>query len=109
MPIGDNVNLTDRLIKKTANKTNITNKASITSKTNKIRKVSNTGLTNRRGQPSRDPETTTYKTKKMTFYVKEELLKKLYNFAYWDRHNITEAFNITIADGLKSKNTKPRE
>ena len=109
MPIGDNVNLMDRLIKKTTNKTNITNKASITSKTNKIRKVSNTGFTNRRGQPSRDPETTTYKTKKMTFYVKDDLLKKLYNFAYWDRHNITEAFNITITDGLKGKNTKPRE
>lgn len=106
MPIGDNVNLTDRLIKKTTSKTNITSKASIASKTNKIRKVSNT---NRRGQPSRNPETATYKTKKMTFYVREELLRKLYNFAYWDRHNITEAFNITIADGLKGKNTKPRE
>ena len=45
----------------------------------------------------------------MTFYVKDDLLKKLYNFAYWDRHNITEAFNITITDGLKGKNTKPKE
>ena len=106
MPIGDNVNLTDKLIKKTTNKTNITSKASITSKANKIRKTSST---NRRGQPSRSPETTTYKTKKMTFYVKEELLRKLYNFAYWDRHNITKAFNIAIADGLKGKNTKPKE
>jgi hypothetical protein len=106
MPIGDNVNLTDRLIKKTTNKTSITSKASITSKTNKIRKASNT---NRRGQPSRNPETTTYKTKKMTFYVKDDLLKKLYNFAYWDRHNITEAFNIVLTDGLKGKNTKPKE
>lgn len=106
MPIGDNVNLTDRLIKKTTNKANITSKASITSKTNKIRKVSNT---NRRGQPSRNPETTTYKTKKMTFYVKDSLLEKLYNFAYWERHNITEAFNIVLTDGLKGKNTKPKE
>ncbi len=103
MPIGDNVNLTDRLIKKTTSKTNITSKASIASKTRKTSSV------NRRGQPSRDPETTTYKTKKMTFYVKDDLLRKLYNFAYWDRHNITEAFNIAIADGLKGKNTKPRE
>lgn len=93
MAIGKNVDLKDRLIKKTArpDKTSITN---ITNNKNKI------------GQPSSDPKTTTYRTKKMTFYVKDDLLKKLYNFAYWDRHSITEAFNIVMAEGLKDRNTK---
>jgi len=100
MPIGDNLNLTDRLIKKTTRNTNITSKARITRKKNN---------TNKPGRPSGNPRTNTYKTKKMTFYVKEDLLKKLYNFAYWDRYNITKAFNITLADGLKDKNTEPKE
>lgn len=96
MPLGDN------LIRKTSN----TGKASKTSKTSK---ASNTNITNKPiGQPSRDPETDTYGTKKMTFYVKESLLEALYNFAYWDRYTKTEAFNKAIEDGLKGKNTKPR-
>ncbi len=94
--IGKNVDLKDRLIKKTEGK-------------NKISKVSitnNTNIKNKFGQPSTVPGTTTYKTKKMTFYVKDDLLKKLYNFAYWDRHSITEAFNIVMTAGLKDRNTK---
>ncbi len=106
MPIGANLNLTDRLIKKTTGKTNITSKASITNNTNI---TSKRNIKNRFGQPSKNPRTTTYKTKKMTFYVKDDLLKKLYNFAYWERYNITEAFNIVLTDGLKGKNTKPKE
>ncbi len=101
MPIGANVNLTDRLIKKTTNKTNITSKASITSKINKV-------STENPGRYS-TKHIATGNTKKMTFYVKQNLLKKLYNFAYWDRHNITEAFNTALSDGLKNKNTKPKE
>jgi hypothetical protein len=100
MPIGDNINLKDKLIKKTTNKGSITNKT---------RKTSNTNITSKIGQPSIDPKANTYKTQKMTFYVKKDLLKKLYNFAYWDRHSVTEAFNIIFTDGLKGKNTKPRE
>lgn len=101
MPIGANVSLTDRLIKKTTSKTNITSKTSIA---NKINKVS----TEKPGRYS-TRHIATGNTKKMTFYVKQDLLKKLYNFAYWDRHNITEAFNTALSDGLKDKNTKPKE
>jgi len=106
MPIGNNISLKDKLIKKTTYKKGITSKANITNNTNI---ASKTNIKSRFGQPSRDPKTTTYKTKKMTFYIKEELLKKLYNFAYWERYNITEAFNLALLDGLKGKNTKPKE
>ena len=93
MPIGDNI-LKDRLIKKTTGKTS---------------KASNTNITRKVGMPSRNPRTDTYKTKKMTFYIKADLLKKLYNFSYWDRHTVTEALNILLEDGLKGKNTKPKQ
>jgi len=91
MPLGDN------LIRKT------TNKASKESKT------SNTNNTSKAiGQPSRDPQADTYGTKKMTFYVREDLLDKLYNFSYWDRYTVTEALNKALEDGLKGKNTKTK-
>lgn len=106
MPIGDNINLKDKLIKKTSRKTSIRSKVSITNNTNI---TSKRNIKNRFGQPSKDPRATTYKTKKMTFYVKDDLLKKLYNFGYWERYNITEAFNIVLTDGLKGKNTRPKE
>jgi len=95
MPIGANVNLTDRLIKKTTGKTNITSKTSKAS-IEKSDRYSTRHIT-------------TGNTKKMTFYFNQDLLNKLYNFSYWDRHNITEAFNIALSDGLKDKNTKPKE
>lgn len=101
MPIGKNINFTDKLIKKTTGKTNITSKASTTSKTNKV--------STEKGVRYSTRNIATGNTKKMTFYVKRDLLKKLYNFAYWDRHNITEAFNMVLTDGLKGKNTKPKE
>lgn len=100
MPLGDN------LIRKT------TSKKSNTSKADKTSKASNTNITSnssKLGMPSLNPKTDTYKTKKMTFYVKAELLDKLYNFAYWDRHTVTEAFNKALEDGLKGKNTKPKK
>lgn len=112
MPIGNNVNLADKLIKKTTGKTNITSKESIKSNvgiTNNTNIVSKKSTGNRIGQPSMDPKATTYKTKKTTFYIKDDLLKKLYNFAYWERYNITEAFNSVLTDGLRNKNTKPKE
>lgn len=94
MPIGKNVGLRDKLIKKTTNKASNVNNANITSKI---------------GQPSTNPKTNTYKTRKMTFYAKEDLLEKLHNFAYWNRHSVTEAFNLALSDGLKGKNVKPKE
>jgi len=94
MPVGENINLKDKLIKKTTSK--VSNKSN----------VSNTNITRKIGMPSSNSETDTYKTKKMTFYIKQDLLQKLYNFAWWDRHSLTEAFNIVVNDGLKGKNTK---
>ena len=98
MAIGSNVSLKDKLIKKTTSETNIkniannTNKKSITSKDSSHRDMMNRNATN--------------ETKKATFYVKNNLLQKLYNFAYWERHSITEAFNLVLSEGLKGKNTK---
>jgi hypothetical protein len=106
MPIGENVGLGDKLIKKTTGKTINTNKAN---KTNKTSNVNNTNITSKTGRPSTNPKTDTYKTRKITFYAKEDLLEKLHNFAYWNRHSVTEAFNLVLSDGLKGKNVKPRE
>ncbi len=104
MPIGNNVSLADKLIRKTAGKTN---NANIASKTNI---ANNTDKVNKKKRAKYSARNiATKNTKKMTFYVKQDLLEKLYNFAYWDRCNITEAFNIALADGLKNKNTKPKE
>jgi len=99
MPVGKNINLKDKLIKKTTGKVSNKNITSITRKTNITRKTS---------MSSPNAKTDTYKTKKMTFYIKEDLLQKLYNFAYWDRHSLTEAFNIVVRDGLKEKDLKQR-
>lgn len=90
MPIGDNVIIKDKLIKST------TNKKSNTSNINK---------TSVQRKKKKDTEGTV----KMTFYINEELLNKLYNFAYWDRRSITKAFNTVLEDGLKGKNTKDRK
>ncbi len=96
MPVGKNIDIKDKLIKKTTSK--VSNKSN----------VSNTNITHKAGMPSLDPEKETFRTKKMTFYIKEGLLQKLKNFAYWNRHSLTEAFNIVVNDGLKGKNTKQR-
>jgi len=92
MPIGDNIAFKDKLIKDTTSKTSITRKGS---KESVVKETSKTNATSN--------------TVKMTFYIKKDLLQKLYNFAYWDRHNVTEAFNAVMVDGLKGKNTKPKE
>lgn len=96
MPVGKNINFKDKLIKKT------------TSKTSNKSNVSNTNITSKMGLPSLDPEKETFKTKKMTFYIKEDLLEKLYNFAYWGRYSLTEAFNLVVKDGLKGKIIKQK-
>ena len=107
MPIGENVALGDKLIKKTAKKA--TNNTNITNKRSKANIANITNIVSKTGQPSTRPKTDTYKTRKTTFYVKEDLLKKLHNFAYWNRHSVTEAFNLVLSDGLKGKNVKPKE
>jgi len=94
MPVGKNINLEDKLIKKTTDK--VSNKSN----------VNNTNITHKTGEPSLNSKANTYKTRKMTFYIKQDLLDKLYNFAYWERHSITESFNIVVTDGLRGKNTK---
>ena len=99
MPVGKNIDIKDKLIKKTTSK--VSNKSNVSN-------VSNTNITHKAGMASLDPAKETFRTKKMTFYIKEGLLQKLYNFAYWDRHNLTEAFNIVVNDGLEGKNTKQR-
>ena len=98
MSIGTNVNVKDRLIRKTADKTSNVNKENITSK--------NTSTKDEDIIRPNGDNIATKGTKKATFYVKKELLQKLYNFAYWERHSITEAFNTALTDGLKGKNTK---
>ena len=55
-----------------------------------------------------EPKNVTHGKKKATFYVKDHLLNKLYNFAYWDRQSVTEAFNRALADGLIGKKTKEK-
>jgi hypothetical protein len=99
MPLGGNVHIGDKLIKKT------TDKGSKARKASNVNIAGNAGI----GLPSTNPETATFATKKATFYIKEDLLKRLHNFSYWDRHSLTEAFNIVLTDGLKGKNTKDRE
>jgi hypothetical protein len=97
MPLGQNVTMQDTLIKRTTAKTN---KESIRSK------KTNTTITSKIGLPSSDPAKDTFGTRKMSFFIKEDLLRRLYNFAYWDRHSVTEAVNTVLEDGLKGKITK---
>jgi hypothetical protein len=102
MPVGKNINLKDKLIKKT------TSEVSNKSNKSKVSNTRNTNIARKAGMPSPNTKTDTYKTRKMTFYIKGELLQKLYNFAFWDRHSLTEAFNIVVKDGLKGKDIKQR-
>lgn len=97
MPLGQN-----KLIQKTSNKRKNTSKENITRNTN----ITNKNAT--AGRPSKDPAAVTYETEKMTFYVKDDLMKRLRNFAYWERQSLTQAFNAVLQDGLKRKNTKPK-
>lgn len=98
MTLGNNIGIKDKLIKKTTIKKNITSNGSKTNNASKTVFVST---------PDKTKATT--QTKKATFYVKTELLEKLYNFAYWERYNVTEAINIALADGLTEKTTKSKD
>jgi hypothetical protein len=96
MPIGQNVNLGDKLIKKTSKQDKAFNQ--------EPHEQSDKAQFQ---HPVAGRRTATTNTVKMTFYVKQELLEKLYNYAYWDRLTVTEAFNTALMDGLKGKNTEP--
>ena len=138
MPIGNNMDLKDRLIKSTTNitsntnnkstktkdkkasKANVKNKTIITSKArtndngnnkNNTSNVSNeskkqkTSIANNVSKARKDTENTV----KMTFYIKADLLKNIYNYSYWDRLSLTRAFNKVVKDGLKGKDTSQRK
>lgn len=94
--MGKNINLKDKIIKKTSVDENKNNIGSKTINKNKE------SITNKTYKKNNDTEGTV----KMTFYIKENLYSELRNFAYWDRYSITEAFNIIVADGLKGKEVK---
>jgi len=46
--------------------------------------------------------------RRATFIVKEPLLEKLKDIAYWERKTIKEVINNLLEGYLKSKNPKPR-
>jgi len=108
MAMGKNVNLKDRIIKSTVADVIKGSKASVTSKADNISPApikSKESITNKARKRNKDTEGTV----KMTFYIKEDSFRKLRNFAYWDRHSITEAFNLVVADGLKGKEVNKPE
>lgn len=108
MAMGKNVNLKDRIIKSTVVDVIKGSKECITSKANNRSLTptkSKTIITNNVHKKNKDTEGTV----KMTFYIKEDSFRKLRNFAYWDRHSLTEAFNLVIADGLKGKEVNKPE
>jgi len=108
MAIGKNVNLKDRIIKSTVVDESKGSKVDVVSKThNKINAhpKSKGSIADKTHKKNKDTEGTV----KMTFYIKEDSFRKLRNFAYWDRHSITEAFNLVIADGLKGKEVNKPE
>ena len=105
MPIGTNAPIVDRLIKRTdENRDEKTGKTSETPQ--KESNISKKSITSKKLSGK---ENATLNTVKMTFYIKQEFLEQLYNYAYWDRLSVTEAFNIALFDGLKNKTTKPRK
>jgi hypothetical protein len=108
MAIGKNVNLKDRIIKSTVADGSKGNKADITSKAHNKANAhirSKESIADKAHKKNKDTEGTV----KMTFYIKEDSFRKLRNFAYWDRHSITEAFNLVVADGLKGKEVNKAE
>jgi len=104
MTIGSNAPIVDKLIKKTVSSGDADEQGKPDSSTTAKPAISQKTAYHR---PQAARENATTNTVKMTFYVKQELLDKLYNFAYWDRLTVTEAFNTVVADGLKNKNTTP--
>jgi len=108
MAIGKNVNLKDRIIKSTVVDESKGSKADITSKAHNKANAhikSKANIADKAHKKNKDTEGTV----KMTFYIKEDSFRKLRNFAYWDRHSITEAFNLVVADGLKGKEVNKAE
>jgi hypothetical protein len=119
MPIGANNPIVDKLIKKTVkheepvfkenhSDNSNTDIANNTHTENIANNTSTNANKNNTVSRARAKENATSNTIKMTFYIKQDLLDRLYNYAYWDRLSVTEAFNIAITDGLTNKNTKPK-
>lgn len=104
MSIGSNAPMVDKLIKKTtaptSQDTGMQSAAETVQQQAPVKKQFNP-----RAQLGKENATTN--TVKMTFYIKQDLLEQLYNYAYWDRMTVTEAFNTALVDGMKNKNTKP--
>ena len=94
MPIGDNV-LKDKIIKNTTEK-----------QSKQAKGKTSTDKTNITNNTSKRSKASTADTIKMTFYVKKDLLQRFYNFAYWERYNVTDAFNMVLENGLKGKKIK---
>jgi len=100
MALGKNLP-SDKLIRKTSKRKQSTSKSKQNTSSKDKNVPSGVGVTNPRRK-----QYPTHNTKKMTFYIHTGLLQRLYNFAYWDHLNVTEAFNKVLEDGLKGKNTK---
>lgn len=105
MSIGSNTPFIDKLIKNTSANEVTDDTSIINNKNNTSNKSSEKTLTE---DSPRKNKTVTANKVKMTFYAKSELLEKLYNYAYWERLSVTEAFNIVLSDGLEGKNTDPK-
>jgi len=70
MPVGKNINLKDKLIKKTTRSvSNVSNKSNVSN-------TRNTNITRKVGMPSPNTKTDTYKTKKMNIKQKPISHKK---------------------------------
>ena len=90
MPLGDNTGLKDKLIRRTT----------------KINNKNNINIINKINKTSAKPDKATYGTLLQSFYIRQDLLKQLRSFAYWERLRITEAFNTVLRDGLRGKKIK---
>lgn len=102
MTIGSNAPIGDKLIKKT-----VPQQETAQPKAESPAKATSAAPKTTYQRPLATRENATTNTVKMTFYVKQDLLDKLYNYSYWDRLSVTEAFNTALAEGLKNKNTDP--
>ena len=109
MPIGQNAPVMDKLIKITVPLRNNASIANNTSKTRNINIPKSPSVKTPAENNTAIKKIATENTVKMTFYIKQDILDKLYNFAYWDRRTVTEAFNTVMTDGLKGKNTSPKK
>jgi len=84
MALGNSIRKKDSVIKATKKKVSKESKISVVSKRAKM----------------------TEGTSKQTFYIKDDLLEKFYNYCYWHRMKVTDGINALLAEALKGKTTK---